>query len=485
MSDKTKVTKMLDRSKYTILIMAGIIAVILAVAGFFVVRNIAVCSTTLFLDGVPPARCQVGTPTPVAFDESGAPIISGDSSTEGSQSGAPDSSQAAIDTGNIPTWDGASRVNMLVMGLDFRDWEAGETPRTDTMILFTLDPITKTAGFLSIPRDMWVNIPGFDYNKINTAYYLGEQNQYPGGGPALAAETIEHFLGVPVHFYAQVDFSAFERFIDEIGGIVLHVESPITIYPIGKPKVTLEPGGYRVGGDYALAYARTRYTELGDFDRATRQQEVIMAIRWQILSAEMLPTLAAKAPTLYQELASGIRTNLTLEQVVQLAYLSSQVQWENIKHGIIGPDVVINAESPDNLKIMIPINDEIRLIRDEIFTSGGPVSPAANADNPMQLIVDEQARISIQNGSQTAGLANRTAEYLRSQGLNIVEEINADNIYSNSTLIIYNGKPYTSNLLKNLMGIAVQNTVMSFDPGKNVDIAIIVGDDWAANNTLP
>jgi polyisoprenyl-teichoic acid--peptidoglycan teichoic acid transferase len=75
---------------------------------------------------------------------------------------------------SLDPWDGASRVTALVMGLDYRDWEAGEgAPRTDTMILLTIDPLSKTAGMLNIPRDLWVNIPGFDYDRINTAYRLG------------------------------------------------------------------------------------------------------------------------------------------------------------------------------------------------------------------------------------------------------------------------------------------------------------------------
>ncbi len=94
----------------------------------------------------------------------------------------------AADLPKPEPWDGTSRVNVLVMGLDYRDWEAGETPRTDTMILLTFDPINKTAGIVSLPRDLWVNIPGFEYAKINTAYYLGEAYNLPGGGAALVAD---------------------------------------------------------------------------------------------------------------------------------------------------------------------------------------------------------------------------------------------------------------------------------------------------------
>ena len=463
----------LDRVSIIIVVAAVIIGFAGSVGGYIFMRNFAMTWSMTDLPGVP-----------VYTEDEGLSADAGDPLGE-SESGGQTPPLAAPEEIIGNPWDGASRVNVLVMGLDYRDWEAGETPRTDTMILFTIDPLSKTAGMLSIPRDMWVNIPGFDYAKINTAYYLGEVYKVPGGGPALAAETVEHFLGVPVDYYAQVDFIAFERFIDEIGGIVIHPKEAITIYPIGKPKVTLEPGGYRVGGDYALAYARTRYTEKGDFDRAERQQEVILAIRWQILSSEMLPQLAQKAPALYETLASGIRTNLTLQQVIQLALLSQQVDWENIRQAIIGPDVVTNAVSPDGFKIIIPIPDEIRLIRDEIFTTGGPLGPAAYSDNPMNLVTQEQARISIQNGSNTAGIATRTAEYFRSFGLNIVEETNADGVYDRTALIIYNGKPYTANFMSNTMGININAIYNQFEPGSPIDIALIVGNDWANNNSMP
>ena len=102
-------------------------------------------------------------------------------------------------------WDGKSRVNLLIMGLDSRDLEA-TAPRTDSMILFTMDPVNLTAGMISIPRDLWVKIHGADYGKINTAYSIGEAYKLPGGGPALAAKTVEDLLGVPIQYYAQLDF---------------------------------------------------------------------------------------------------------------------------------------------------------------------------------------------------------------------------------------------------------------------------------------
>ncbi len=136
------------------------------------------------------------------------------------QSGIGENETQLSEMPSIKPWDGAARVTILLLGLDYRDWEARDKySRSDTMILLTLDPLTNTAGILSIPRDMWVAIPGFKHGKINTAYYLGDAYQLPGGGPALAVKTVESFLGIPINYYAQIDFQSFVRFIDEIGGV--------------------------------------------------------------------------------------------------------------------------------------------------------------------------------------------------------------------------------------------------------------------------
>ncbi len=383
-------------------------------------------------------------------------------------------------------WDGTSRVTILLLGLDFRDWEAGETPRSDTMILLTVDPLSKTAGIMSVPRDMWVNIPGSGYGKINTAYFIGASQKLPGGGPGLAMETVEDFIGVPIQYYAQIDFYAFERFIDEMGGLDMHIREEITVDPLGPGNtVKLKPGVQTLSGAVALAYARQRYTEGGDFDRARRQREVILAMRDQIIDLNMLPTLVAKAPALYNELAAGIHTNLNLQQVIQLAYLAQQIDPKNIKQGGIGTDMVTFGKSPDGLDIMKPIPDKIRILRDEIFSTGGPLSPAAVATDPAELAKLEGARIQVQNGTQTAGLAERTSEYLRSLGLNVVGEANADRVYSQTTLIDYSGKPYTMSQLAKLMKVDTANVFSRFDPAAQVDVVVIVGDNWAADNPMP
>jgi len=387
-----------------------------------------------------------------------------------------------------PEWDGAERVSMLVMGLDYRDWTAGEgPPRTDTMILLTFDPLTQTGGMLSIPRDLWVNIPGFNYGRINTAYQLGEAYQLPGGGPQLAVDTVEELLGVPVDFYAQVDFGAFVRFIDEIYGVKVDVPERIKLDPLGDDNTKwLKPGTHNLPGELALAYVRARKTEGGDFDRSERQQQVVMAIRRQIMRPKMWPDLLAKAPILYNELSSGVNTNMNLDQAIRLGWMATHIPEENIKRGAIGSDQITFATSPDGgQEVLKPLTEKIRLLRDEIFTANGAIGPSAAGMDPAQAVQAENARVKILNGSYTPGLAASTTDYLKSLNINVVETNNSEKVTPYTEITFYNGVPYTLKYMVDLMAVDPIRIFYVNDPASPVDISVVVGDDWANSGKLP
>ena len=403
-----------------------------------------------------------------------------------------ESGQAPQVAGPTPEpWDGASRVNVLVMGLDYNDWRAGEgPPRTDTMILFTIDPVQKTAGMLSIPRDLWVSIPGYGYYKINQAYQLGEINKLPGGGPELAMNTVEHLLGVPIQYYAQIDFHAFVRFIDELGGVKIDVPKKIKIDLMHdeKGEFKLKKGVQTLPGEYALAYARSRHTDGGDFDRTLRQQQVIIGVRDRILKFDLLPNLIAKAPVLYEELSSGINTNLTFDEGFQLAWLASQIPVEEIGKGIIGTEHVNFGKSPEGLDVLKPLPDQIRLLRDDVFgvTTGSASPVTAQGKDNVQLMAEESAKLSLLNGTQTPGLAGRTEEYLKSLGANVTFVGDADNkpqVYT--SIYDYTGNPYTVQYFVELMNISEYRIFFKYNPESDVDVAIILGDDWIGNNPMP
>ena len=188
----------------------------LAAAVFFYARDFTACWNLTGLPGIAPAKC--GTTTAEQFNPEGTPIPQDEAVLP-----APPVAAPQVDL--PPTWDGASRINILFIGLDYREWQENDgPPRTDTMILFTVDPLTKTAGMLSIPRDLWVNIPGFGYSRINTAYPSGEGAQLPGGGAGLAMKTVEQLLGVPVHYYAQIDFGTFVDLVNMLAVLLLSLK---------------------------------------------------------------------------------------------------------------------------------------------------------------------------------------------------------------------------------------------------------------------
>ena len=353
----------------------------------------------------------------------GAPVNSGTTNNNANtQPGIP------LQSNNAPAakaWDGKSRINILLLGLDYSERRQSEdqgSPLSDTMILVSVDPLSQTIGMMSIRRDLWVNIPGFDYQKINAAYKLGEDYKLPEGGAGLAMDTVEGLLGVPIDYYARVDFSTFTRIIDEIGGVHITITQPMLLDWRGDGhKFWVEPGTYDLPGDFALAYARTRdeaYGE-GDIARGNRQMEVIMAIRDEALSPNTLPVLVARAPNLYAEISAGVQTNMTLDQAIQLAYLMAQIPRENMHTYNMDYTVAEPTNTPDGIYILRVIPDQMRLLRDQMFTSTGvaaaPIALATegvpNTGDPKTLAMAEGAKIEVLNGTNSGGLAETTSAY--------------------------------------------------------------------------
>jgi polyisoprenyl-teichoic acid--peptidoglycan teichoic acid transferase len=203
-----------------------------------------------------------------------------------------------------------------------------------------------------------------------------------------------------------------------------------------------------------------------------------------VVNLHMLPTLIAQSPKLYNDLSSGIHTNLTLNQIIQLAVLAQKIPPQNIKREMIWYQQVINGKSPDGLDVMIPIPDKIRLLRDQMFTESGPLSPAAQASDPVSLVKQENASIRIENASGKPGLETRTGDLLKGQGLNVVDEQATGQISGGSQILIYAGKPYTIKYLAGMLKLTSSSIINHFDPaGPPNDITIVLGKDWA--KTMP
>ena len=350
------------------------------------------------------------------------------------------------------------RVNILVLGTDRRTGEQGPS-HTDTMIVLTVDPGNQTAGMLSIPRDLWVSIPGHSENRINTAHFLGEVDGNPGGGPALAKTTVQYALGIPIHYYVRVNFEGFERFIDAIEDIPVGVQ--------------------HMDGKTALQYARARHGG-SDFARARRQQEVIKAVRDKVLSLDIPLT---KIPEILRIVGGSVQTDLTLSDMYALAKVARTIDAENIKSVVIDESMTTPQLTPDGADVLIPDRARIREALDMLFA--GPSLTAQAGLSESELVAQEAARIEVQNGTPTEGLAQRTSEYLGGLGYTVVSFCNADRSdYASNVIIVYSEKPNTVNSLVARFGIAPENVRQGVDAHNEVDVRVVLGRDYAEPSTM-
>jgi LCP family protein required for cell wall assembly len=460
------------------------VIVIAAIFLFSFMRGFTACWALTSLPGIPPSSCanaKSGVLSTPSVNLQGTP-----------EANLPPTPAADAPVVQAPTWDGGSRINIVFFGLrsGSESISGADCPAcTDTIILFTVDPVTKSAAMLSIPRDLYVNIPGASqYNRINTAWTFGEGAKLPGGGPGEAMKTVSQLVGVPVQYYANVDFNTFISAINTIGGVDVYVHQKLTLDPqgTGLDHVVVTCCGMRhIDGQVALAYARTRDigqgATNGDFGRAQRQQQVILAIRDKVFNPQYFPTFITKAPELYREFAGGIHTNLTFDEGIKLAYLMKDIPLDQIKTGVIDQSITAPAGvtlAGQAASVLIPYPDKIRVLVDQLFQAGGAISPIAQGD-PVALMKADGATIRVLNGTFTAQLDSRTGNFLLSQGVHVTEVGNAPSGYSQTTIIIYKPKLYTLRYLITTFGIASNNQIIfKSDPSSTVDIAVMLGSNW-------
>ncbi len=199
-------------------------------------------------------------------------------------------------------WPG--RINLLVLGID-RTPPGTAVGRSDTIIMASILPALPRVALLSVPRDLWVSIPGFGENRINAAHFYGE-GQEPGSGPDLAMATIEQNFGVDMDYYVRIQFEGLVKFVDSLGGV------PITLdEPVGK----LRAGSYTLDGEMALAFVRDR-SAADDFTRLLRGQHFIRATLQRLAQPSAWPRIPAAMATFI----TAVDTNLPLWQIPRLAF---------------------------------------------------------------------------------------------------------------------------------------------------------------------
>ncbi len=267
-------------------------------------------------------------------------------------------------------------TTVLLLGTDRRSTDSS-SDNTDTLMLFHLDPNGRRIAILSIPRDLYVEIPDHGQGRINTAYAWGEQDGT--GGLALARQTISTTLGIPVQHAVLLDFHAFVTLIDAIGGV--DVDVPYTIsdptYPdsgIGYDPFYLPAGQHHLEGATALKYARTRATPGGDFDRTARQQQLVLAVRDRVTRLDLMPGLIAQSPQLWAVLQTALETDLTLGEIVDLAIIASRTPADQIVTAGIDQTCTHFWTTPGGAQVLILDQAAIEALLTDLFA---PPSAAA------------------------------------------------------------------------------------------------------------
>ncbi len=362
-------------------------------------------------------------------------------------------------------------VTILLLGLDHRLTET-DAPRSDTMILVRIDPTTKKVVMLSIPRDLWVSVPelgGSSKDRINAAYSYGGNNHIPGGGPAMAKAVIKYNFGINVDYFAEVEFTGFQKIVDTLGGINVDVPKPLVDneFPTvdsGLTRLLIFGGIQHMDGTAALEYARSRHQD-SDLGRNRRQQQVLLAIKEKGL--DIFNTML-NIDTLMGNLRDSIRTDLSPDQLISLITLAPSIPNANITQSAISLDMVTETIMPDTgADVLMPNWDKIRPLIAQIF--GG---------NSIAL---EAAQIKVLNGTKTVGLATHTMDALKQKGFNVVGTDNDNTgIHLTTTIVDYTNKPFTDGEIVRVLGLDSSSVLHATSGPHDVDIVILLGEDKAS-----
>jgi len=263
------------------------------------------------------------------------------------------------------------QANLMLLGIDRREGTSWRY-RTDTIILVRVDQQDGVAGMLSIPRDLQVAIPGYGEDRINTANVYGYQEKDREAGPALLRATIEGNFGIPIDGYLMVDFDAFVQIIDALGGIDVDVPETLhdTRYPDPRPAdpyafktVHFDAGQQHMDGTRALEYARSRMST-SDFDRAKRQQLILLAARKKALSLGGIVRWPAAAAAVL----AGIKTDLGAGDLLGVALLAVRTDPGNIQQVVLEHPLVTSYRRADGAAVQLPNWALINPVIEELFS---------------------------------------------------------------------------------------------------------------------
>ena len=474
---------------------AGLLAVLLVMSGGHVVVARydlialgALNDPCVFLseDTAGTANCDTSTPPPSGSqDQTDEPI---DSPTPTDT--PPPVQGSDLPNATIPPWDGTERLNILLIGSDQRPNEG--TYNTDTLIVVSIDPVSKQVAMFSLPRDSWgiplppgplrnayASVGGIYPKKINSLFTTvrNRPDLVPGTSRTRGYNGLKEVLGnlynLDIKYFVEVNFTGFKQVVDAMGGVTINVQVPVIddLYPADSgrhARIYIPSGIQHMTGAQALIYARSRHGS-DDFDRGYRQQRVLTSLREQA----NIPNLIPRIPELYAAFKQTVRTDIPRGELAKLAGLAGSVDTKDIRSYVFSfprygtqtaPGAPVYKYLPDVNKIRAAVANAFK------------VDP--QLEDTRAALGNEDATIWVLNGGSPAGLANSLSAYLEYYGLTASAPTGKPNQAALSTtrIVVYNGAearlPETIAFLESKLKVQVQ---LKQDPAVSVDVIITTG----------
>ena len=386
---------------------------------------------------------------------------------------------------NLLKGEGSGRVNILLLGRGGGTHDAPDL--TDTMMLASIDPVNHTSTLLSIPRDLWVNVPNAGVTKINAAWetgefkYLGKQTTGSTNPKAIAAgfdladQTVQSVFGVTVDYNMLVDFKAFQQAVDTVGGINITVPTdlvdPTMAWENANNPILAQAGPQVFDGTHALLYVRSRETT-SDFARAQRQRAILVALKSKIVSLGTLSN-PLKISGLINAFGNNVQTDLSLNNASRL--------YDIVKN--IGDTSVASIGLADGTNPLVAggnINGQSIVLPKAGLFNYNAIQQFVRSQLKDPYIIKENARVMVLNGTPTAGLASVKADELKSYGYNVTFVGNTPHTgWTATTLVdLTHHNKYTKNYLEQRFNQKAGSSLAdSSIPTNGADFVIIVGSD--------
>jgi len=325
----------------------------------------AVPAARLFVRALPTIASSLGKVKKALFPAENPHSTCCDTSAPTSTSIPFPSSGAGL-TPTAQPWEG--NLNLLLLGTDRPLGKPGGW-RADAIILLSIDRASGTVYMISVPRDLWVSVAGYGNKRINTVDFLSTKTRESGDEFLLLKRTVKENLGIRVDHCVRIDFEGFRKAIDVLGGVTVDVECPLEDWfpdpasSSGWKRMSVPAGEQHMDGELALQYVRSR-RGTDDFDRARRQQKVLLAMRDRALRLDTLP----KLPALWESMRPTIQTDLSLSQILSLARLGAGMELEDVRGLVIDLSMTNNWTTPGGGEVLLVDPEKIEHALERLFT---------------------------------------------------------------------------------------------------------------------